>query len=342
MFNAKNIYLFETDNFQIRKAEPNNEDASICLSLNNNGLVTKYMGFPNGIGTTLDKEKSNIAKNYNSYSEKGGRMLCFLKQTGECAGYMSCGHHINKDNFDEIDYKFFPQFWGKGYGFELVSALIKYVRETIETSAGIETSPNVDNIASIRISEKCGLKKIRDVVYESNETAIKCVLMRMTKEEYFETSIYEDYRIKILSNLLKKTNGKITNDDMKRLKNALNLDNRGLLTLVKKVGNAILKMEGLNVRDNFVKNIKTAISNMSKLDEKRAKAKKAEPNTETKSRAEKLHLDKKKSKITFFGKWAIFYVARFALFTMPKLLLYSAPKHIIRRVFGGGKNVSGG
>jgi RimJ/RimL family protein N-acetyltransferase len=186
MSDVEKFYLFETKNFCVRKAEPNEMDALVCFSLNTNGLVTKQMGFPNGIRTTLEKEKNNIAKNYNSYFSKGGCMLCFLKSTNECIGYMCCGHHINEDNFDEMDYKFFPEFWGKGYGFELVSSLIKYIYEIIKVDVGIETSPNVKNIASIKISEKCGLKKIKNIVYENSETTIKCVVMRMTKEEYFK------------------------------------------------------------------------------------------------------------------------------------------------------------
>jgi RimJ/RimL family protein N-acetyltransferase len=104
-------------------------------------------------------------------------MLCFFKNSNICIGYLKCGD-INEDGYDKIDYKFSPEYWGKGYGYELVSGMIKYLYEVVKVETGIETSLNVLNIASIKVSEKCGLKLIE------KETMNEYILMRMNKKDY--------------------------------------------------------------------------------------------------------------------------------------------------------------
>ncbi|GHU28126.1 hypothetical protein FACS1894152_5610 [Bacilli bacterium] len=143
----------------------------------------KYVGCPNGLETDFENEKRIIIRDYNCHGGRGGRMLCFLKDTNECIGYIKCGS-VNEDNYEQIDYKLFPQYWRKGYGYELVSNFIKYLYEVVKIDAGIQTDPNILNIGSIRICEKCGLRKIESVFYEENGITYENILMRMTKKEY--------------------------------------------------------------------------------------------------------------------------------------------------------------
>lgn len=78
------------------------------------------------------------------------------KETGKFVGLT--GMFLSNDKFKmaEFYYKFFPEFWGKGFATETAKALInfgftKYNLHRIE--AGVAT----ENMASIRVLEKAGM-----------------------------------------------------------------------------------------------------------------------------------------------------------------------------------------
>lgn len=56
----------------------------------------------------------------------------------------------------EVWYKYFPQYWGHGFGTEMLKAFIKYGFEEMKLHR-IEAGCAVDHIASIRVFEKAGL-----------------------------------------------------------------------------------------------------------------------------------------------------------------------------------------
>jgi len=68
------------------------------------------------------------------------------------------GMFLSNDRFrlGEIFYKFFPDYWGKGYATEVARKLITVGFENLELHK-IEAGTDVENQASIRVLEKVGM-----------------------------------------------------------------------------------------------------------------------------------------------------------------------------------------
>ena len=177
---------FETERLYIKKAEPILKDSEILTRLHNNPEVMKYVGFPDGLNTTTKKEKSEIEKKYNTDDAK---LLVYTKNNNSCIGSCKIGIQ-NKKKFCEIDYKLFPKFQGLAYGTEIIKGLAKFIFET-KKYKGIETTPNKNNIASQKICEKIGMKKIGEGLWKAPENKQNIIdvpfyTYQITNEQYFK------------------------------------------------------------------------------------------------------------------------------------------------------------
>jgi len=80
------------------------------------------------------------------------------KQSGEFVGM--AGMFLSNDRFrlGEILYKFFPDYWGKGYATEVARKLIIVGFEDLHLHK-IEAGTDIENQASIRVLEKVGMTR---------------------------------------------------------------------------------------------------------------------------------------------------------------------------------------
>lgn len=81
----------------------------------------------------------------------------YLKETGELTGIIN-DTALEKYELAEVGYALLPRYHNMGYATEALSAMIGYLKE-----AGykrIETGAFEDNLASARVMEKCGMKRI--------------------------------------------------------------------------------------------------------------------------------------------------------------------------------------
>ncbi len=89
-----------------------------------------------------------------------------------------------------------PAYQGKGYATEAAKAMIDYMFKKVEIN-GISSGAVKDNIASCKIFEKLGFRKIAEVIEESPYTFYDGLLTfakyELTKEDYFNN---EDNRIR--------------------------------------------------------------------------------------------------------------------------------------------------
>jgi [ribosomal protein S5]-alanine N-acetyltransferase len=146
--------ILQTERLKLRKF--NSEDAVFMMNLTNTEDWLNNIGDRNTGSVELARqylEKGNI----KSYREKGyGGYLVELNETGEPIGM--CGL-FKRDVLDhpDIGFAFFPEHYGKGYGSEAASAVLKYAIEDlhIPTILGITLASNK---GSIRLLEKIGLK----------------------------------------------------------------------------------------------------------------------------------------------------------------------------------------
>jgi [ribosomal protein S5]-alanine N-acetyltransferase len=118
-----------------------------------------------GVYSTAQTEKA-IDRFINSYKQFGfGFWAITLKERDLLIGY--CGLAIDRiDNRDEpeIGYRLDSKFWGKGFATEAASASIHYGFDSIELPYILGAAQR-QNVASIRVLEKLGMKFDRETIF---------------------------------------------------------------------------------------------------------------------------------------------------------------------------------
>ena len=88
-----------------------------------------------------------------------------------------------KDRSIELGYVIHPDYWGKGYATEMLKAVIEMLLET--GFSQIITGAFDDNSASIRVMEKCGMRKSpveENIMYQGRDR--HCVYYSIEKSPY--------------------------------------------------------------------------------------------------------------------------------------------------------------
>ena len=112
---------------------------------------------PDEVFETVDEARETIEFLMGQYdSEEGPYVHPFLLKTGENIGYVQL---VPIDEGWEIGYHVAKQFTGKGYATEAVSAFLPVAAEKKDLSQiwGICLA---DNVASVRVMEKCGFDNV--------------------------------------------------------------------------------------------------------------------------------------------------------------------------------------
>ena len=135
------------------------------LALWTNPAIMKNMGFPNGLKITAEEIAAKIEE--QGETEYGRLLVAELKTTsqaiGECKLYLP-----NHEGISETDVKLLPQFWGHKYGVEIKHGLVDYLFTHTDCDA-VQGTPNIANIASIKMQEAVGAVRVAEHVYEFPE-----------------------------------------------------------------------------------------------------------------------------------------------------------------------------
>lgn len=146
------------------------DDAEIAWSLWGNKEVAKYLHDPY---YKDPKELRELIKDIADWKDEYP-FIAYESSTGEVVGTCSIGVEGGPKKWG-FGYCLRKEMWGKGYGTEIAKNLIDFAY-----SKGIrdfQGSVATENIASVRIMEKCGMhfdhettfkKKGTDVVYPAN------------------------------------------------------------------------------------------------------------------------------------------------------------------------------
>jgi len=161
---------FESDRLLFRELQPS-DDAAL-FALDSDPDVVKYVGVKpiDDIEQTREIIK-NIRQQYIDYGI--GRWAVVLKETGEVIGWAGLKFikHLNGfDNNYDLGYRFQKGHWGKGYGFESAKAWIDFGFNEMKLER-ISAYVDVDNTASVRILEKCGLQFVNRFLDEGDVCA---------------------------------------------------------------------------------------------------------------------------------------------------------------------------
>ncbi len=151
--------IFQTKRLKVRKAVTS--DAEMYLTLWNSGKVMRNVGFPKGLKITTERIKKQI-ENHDE-TEFDQTLVVIEKASGERIGECKIGSP-NEEGISSPDFKLLPEYWGKGFGKELINVLCKYTFNKTRAHI-VETSPNVKNVASRKMAEFAGGKEIKRFVY---------------------------------------------------------------------------------------------------------------------------------------------------------------------------------
>jgi RimJ/RimL family protein N-acetyltransferase len=156
--------VFETERLIIRTSGV--EDVPVHFALWTNPDIMKNMGFPKGIAITQVELAAKI-EGQEARGEYGRILVAELKSTGETIG--ECKLYLpNDEGISETDVKLLPQFWGHKYGVEVKQGLVDYLFTHTDCDA-VQGTPNVANIASIKMQEAVGAVRVDERVYEFPE-----------------------------------------------------------------------------------------------------------------------------------------------------------------------------
>jgi RimJ/RimL family protein N-acetyltransferase len=152
--------VFETDRLTVRQATE--EDVGLFYALWTNPEVMSNVGYPQGLRITRLEISSMIEKQSNSEFDR--LLVIVSKATGDSLGECHM-HRPNSEGVAGTDVKLLPAFWGNKFGIEVKRALLAHLFAHTDCIS-VEASPNVDNVASIKMQEAVGGVRVAEAVYE--------------------------------------------------------------------------------------------------------------------------------------------------------------------------------
>ena len=153
--------IINTDRLIIRSAVL--DDVELLLSLWTNPAVMANVGYP--LGLKIGKEEIRRGIIAQDRSQIYGRYLIVDKKEnnvsiGECKMMLPDDEGISR-----TDVKLMPQYWGHKFGVEIKQALVDFLFENTECTI-VEGTPNVSNVASIKMQEAVGAIRIGEETFE--------------------------------------------------------------------------------------------------------------------------------------------------------------------------------
>ena len=157
--------IIETKRLIIRKAIASEADIEMYYTLWTNPKVMTNVGFPNGLKTSREKITDQIAG--QSPSEYDSLLVVVLKDVGAPIG--ECRLYRPDDKgISQTDVKLLPEHWGNAYGVEIKRALLDYLFTHTDCVA-VKADPNKNNIASQKMQEAVGGKRVAEDIYRFPE-----------------------------------------------------------------------------------------------------------------------------------------------------------------------------
>lgn len=130
------------------------DDAQDFYDLNEDFEVVKYTG--DSPFSSLNDAKIFL-QNYDQYQLYGyGRWAVIDKETGNFLGW--CGLKYSSERNDaDLGYRFFRNYWGKGYATETAKACIAYGFKHLKLQRIVGRVMEA-NVSSIKVLEKIGME----------------------------------------------------------------------------------------------------------------------------------------------------------------------------------------
>ena len=163
-------FLLETNRLLLREIVVS--DASEMFALNADPEVLKYTGDE---AFTSVEEAQSFIENYTDYLKNGFERWAVVRKTdNEILGW--CGLKLHSNGMVDLGFRLMQKHWQKGYATEVAKACVNFGFETLALTE-IVGRAEPENLASIRVLEKCGMlfshKEIDDLHHEKEIVVYK-------------------------------------------------------------------------------------------------------------------------------------------------------------------------
>lgn len=166
------IYILQTERLRFREMRP--DDAQAMFDLNSDPEVVLYTG--DGPFESVEAAKLFLENYQEVYTRVGyARWIVELKSTNEILGWSGLKFWPDK-NIVDVGYRFYKKHWGNGYASESAKACIDYGFNVLKLDR-IIAHARKENIASLRVLEKCGMK----IIGEDNECGGEIFVWEITR-----------------------------------------------------------------------------------------------------------------------------------------------------------------
>lgn len=176
--------VFETERLVVRTAT--GEDVDLFYALWTNPQVMANVGFPHGLRIIREELEERLLKQEGSEFER--LLVVESKATGQAIGECKLSRP-DEQGITEPDIKLLPAFWGHSYGLEVWKELVAYLFTHTDCEA-VQTTPNVNNVASIKMQEAVGGVRVGEEVYHFPEymrdytTPVHCYIYRVYRADW--------------------------------------------------------------------------------------------------------------------------------------------------------------
>ena len=161
--------ILETARLRLRQLTAG--DAEFIVELLNDPAFLRNIG-DRGVRTLGDAMRYIRDGPVENYARLGfGLWRVELKESSVPLGI--CGL-LKREALDDVDigFAFLPRFWFAGYAFESASAVMRHARDVLQFNRVVAVT-NPDNIGSIRLLEKLGMRYERHVRLTADGTELK-------------------------------------------------------------------------------------------------------------------------------------------------------------------------
>ncbi len=169
-------------------------DPQALLRLWNDPNVMTSVGWPKGLGVSPDYVQQWIASSYpvRDPARQNYRLAIYDQAADAFMGETALGY-FGRQADTEPDLKLLPEYWGQGYGTEVVNLVTDFLF-TMTACPAIRFTPNIHNKAAIRVYEKCGFIDTGErITWEpppeaAGAVAVTAACLRLTKADHL--SVY--------------------------------------------------------------------------------------------------------------------------------------------------------
>lgn len=179
--------IFETDRLQVFVAGVDHVD--LFFELWTDPRVMGNVGFPQGLSVTREEIVLQLQGQEGHIFDS--RLVVLLRDTDNTIGECKLGWP-NLEGIATTDVKLLPEYWGNKYGVEIKRALLDYLfRHT--SCVAVEATPNVENIASIKMQESVGGVRMGESTFQVPESMqnimipVHHYIYRVFREEWTAT-----------------------------------------------------------------------------------------------------------------------------------------------------------